>query len=292
MYILEFFQQHPIALSGVFTILLILIVSLIRWVIARTIKNNKELTKDERRRWLVQVRNGAFLIIILGCTVIWAEQVRFLAISVFAVAVATVIATKELLQCLSGSLLKSTSHSFKVGDRIEVDKWRGDVIDHNALTTTIIEVGPNQLTQQLTGRSVKIPNSVFLTKPVINESFTSDFLLHVFTVPTDITDDWQEYEKDLLSIAQEECKPFRDDAAKHFSKLGNDKSLMTFSVEPRITLQVNKPDEMIFVVRIAVPSRKKGRIEQEILRKYLIKFSERSILAKQKAQEAKEKAKS
>ena len=52
-----------------------------------------------------------------------------------------------------------------------------------ALTTTILEIGPEKLTHQHTGRAIVVPNSVFLDKHVVNESYTADFVLHVFRLP-------------------------------------------------------------------------------------------------------------
>ncbi|WP_146429413.1 mechanosensitive ion channel domain-containing protein [Blastopirellula retiformator] len=77
-----------------------------------------------------------------------------MTISILAFAVAVVIALKELIQCISGSIMKAVGRPFKLGDRIEFHNIRGDVIDHNVLTTTILELGPDQMTQQLTGRAI------------------------------------------------------------------------------------------------------------------------------------------
>ena len=44
--------------------------------------------------------------------------------------------------------MRATSRSFKLGDRIEIGDYRGDVIDYNLFTTTILETGPGKLTLQ------------------------------------------------------------------------------------------------------------------------------------------------
>jgi small-conductance mechanosensitive channel len=198
------------------------------------------------------------------------------AVSLFAIAVATVIATKELIQCFSGSLLKTVSRGFAVGDRIEINGLRGDVIDHNALTTTILEIGPHELTQQHTGRAVVVPNSVFLDKPVINESFTDEYVLHVFKVPVKMNKNWQQAEQDLLEAARDQCRLFLDPARQHFQRLGKTQGLATLSVELRVTVSIPKADELELIVRIAVPARRKGRIEQEILRRLVTAVVERT----------------
>jgi len=261
--------QHPALMGVVSTLVLLLAVLIVRSMAARAIRRSEGLAKDIRRRWLVQVRNAALIVLLIGLVMIWAEELRLFAVSILAVAVATAIATKELIQCLTGSALKVAGRSFKIGDRIEVAGVRGDVIDHNAMTTTILEIGPNQGIQQLTGRAVVLPNSVFLGKPLINESFTHDFVLHSFKVPVKLDGDWTLVEQDLLEAARQECSAFLEEARGHFSRFTKREGLESLGVDPRVAVSIPKAGELELLVRVAVPARRKGRIEQAILRRFL-----------------------
>lgn len=171
------------------TATLILVIIVLRTLITRYIRRNVS-SIDLRRRWMVQSRNGLILLLILGLLTIWGEELRTLALSIVAIAVAFVVATKELIMCVTGSILKSGASSFSLGDRIQIKDFRGDVIDQNLLATTILEVGPGKITHQRTGRMTVIPNALFVSEPVINESYTHDYILHVFTVPFKRDDDW------------------------------------------------------------------------------------------------------
>jgi small-conductance mechanosensitive channel len=138
-----------------------------------------------------------------------------------------------------------------------------------------MEIGPKNLTQQHTGRAIVLPNSLLLDKPVINETFTDEYVLNVFKVPVNMDDDWRHTEKDLLDAAKQQCDPFLTDAKRHFQRLGKDRGLATLSVEPRVSVSIPKAGELELVVRIAVPARQKGRIEQEILRRFVASVTER-----------------
>lgn len=267
--------QHSLSVGVLSTVMLIVVVMVLRGIAAGAIRRNDTLASAVRRRWLVQVRNGAILLLFLGLVVIWAAELRLMAVSLFAVAVATVIATKELIQCFSGSLLKTVSREFCLDDRIEINGLRGDVIDHNALTTTILEIGPHDLTQQHTGRAIVIPNSKLLDTPVINETFTDEYVLHVFKVPIIMDSDWQQAERDLLDAAKQQCDSFLSEARLHFQRLGKDRGLATLSVEPRVSVLIPKAGELELLVRIAVPARRKGRVEQAILRRFVSSLVER-----------------
>jgi len=56
--------------------------------------------------------------------------------------------------------------AYALGDRIEIGSIGGNVVDHNALTTTILEIGPGQTSHQYTGRAMVIPNSFIFDHPL------------------------------------------------------------------------------------------------------------------------------
>ena len=147
--------------------------------------------------------------------------------------------------------------------------FRGDVVDQTLLATTILEVGPGQNIHQHTGRAIILPNSLFLTTPVINETFLDEFVLHAFMVPLPADADWPLAESDLLQAAREECAGFLDEARSHIEDMVRREGLEPLSVEPRVTLRVEDAGKIVMLARVPVPARRKGRIEQAILRRFL-----------------------
>lgn len=237
----------------------------VRLLVHRAIRrgpNGEEL----KRRWMIQVRNATALALLLVLVLIWAAELRGFALSVVAIAAAVVIATKELIMCLSGTVLRSGK--LDIGDRVEINNIRGDVIDHTLLTTTLLEVGPGEMTQQHTGRAVVLPNSMFLTMPLTNESFTEDFVLHVMKIPLEAAADWRAAERVLLSSARRACEEYLDEAKRHMEEHGRKHGLYTLGVDPRVTLQVMEPGRIDLVLRFPAPVRRKGRIAQLILRDF------------------------
>jgi small-conductance mechanosensitive channel len=254
--------RHAVASAG---LLLALIVA--RTLAVRALRRT-DLVPEVRRRWMVQMRTAAVVIFLLGLAVIWADEVRAVALSFVAIAAALVLATRELFLCFSGALLRGTARAFSVGDRIEVDGSRGDVIDFGALSTTVLEVGPGPIHQR-TGRAIVIPNSIFLSKPIVNESLTDDYVLHVLTVPVTESDEWPRSEKALLEAASSECAPFLEDARAHMSRVGAEQGLEPLNVDPRVSIRLPEPGLIHLLLRFPSPVRLRGRLEQAILRRYL-----------------------
>ncbi|MFG0292103.1 MAG: mechanosensitive ion channel family protein [Phycisphaerales bacterium JB050] len=268
----EFFSDPLTArLSGniVATVALIGVILLLRWLIVRSIVESNRVPSEHRRRLLASVRNLMIGLLLIGVIIIWGSEIKAVAISVLAVAAAIVLATKELIMCISGSLLRTGSHAFKIGDRIEVNGIRGDVFDTTMLTTTLFEVGPGPNAHQSTGRTIQLPNSMFLSQPVINETATDHYVLHSLIIPLKITEDIAAAEHALINAARAECSGYLDTARKNMEQIGKSQGIEALSVEPRISVHLPDPERVNLMLRFPVPARRKGRVEQAILRRYI-----------------------
>ena len=259
--------QHPEAVKVLVSVAVLLLIVAGRRIAVRTFENSG-LPPERRNRFLVQSRNAAIVAFIASITVLWAEQLQTVALSLAAIAAAMVIATKELILCLSGTFLRVSARSFRLGDRIEVNGIRGDVIDIGPLTTTLLEVGPEASIHRLTGRTVVLPNALFLTTPVVNETFTEHFVLHTTRIDLPKGADWQAAERQLLDVATDVCSEFVDDAQQNMERIGHKHGLEPPNVTPRVWVST-KEDSVGLILRFPAPIRRRGQVEQSILRAYL-----------------------
>lgn len=225
-----------------------------------------------RRRWRASVRTAATLILLLALVAIWADRLSEFAVSIVAVAVATVIATKDLIECIAGSLLRLTSDAYTVGDRIAILDHRGDVVEYNVLTTTLREVNPTRASNHYTGQTVTIPNSLLLRHPVINESTHGAFVLHAFSVPLEPTADWQAAERLLERAAADACTGFLDEAQRSWRQLAQ-AELHPSQVEPTITLRMPDQLHLLLTVTLVVPIGRQVEIEQKVVRQFMTEFA-------------------
>lgn len=122
------------------------------------------------------------VLLAFGLLAIWLSEIQNMVLSLTAVLVALVVATKELIMCAAGSMLRFGGHLFKVGDRIELGGIHGEVIDHGLFSTTIMELPATALGAGGTGRTVMLPNSVLLTGAVRVEAQPRHFAPHRFTL--------------------------------------------------------------------------------------------------------------
>ncbi len=249
--------------------LLLTVLLLVRSGFRRLIARSQRL--PEEKALSLQILNRNFLVAALavGLLWIWGRELKDLALSLAAIAVALVLATKELLLCLLGSVLRTSGDTFSVGDRIEVGNLRGDVVDHRLLTTTLLEVGAGH---QRTGRSLSIPNAIFLITPVINETFTKAYVLHLVKVSLKRDEEWRRAEHLFVEAATEVCAPYLEAARMHMGAMARRHSLQAPMVAPRIMTHFPDAESVELTVRVPTPAREKGRIEQHILRRFFDKL--------------------
>jgi small-conductance mechanosensitive channel len=269
----EWLTSSPVYSRLISSAILVVCVVFLRMALVRAVLGLDKQLLEVRRRWIVNIRNVSIAVVLLGLVLIWQQQLWTIAVSFIALAVAVVIATKELILCISGAVVRASTHSYSVGDRIEIGGKRGDVVDQNLFTTTLLEIGPGQASHQYTGRAIIIPNSLLLNTPLINETFTEEFVLHVFSVPLNSSDDWQRAEQMLLEAAHIECSPFLEDARTYMKSIESRHGLDSPTVAPRVTLQIPEPGKINLLLRIPAPARRKGRLEQAILRRYLSEWA-------------------
>lgn len=90
------------------------------------------------------------------------------------------LALQRPILAVGGWLAIIFTRLFRVGDRIEVDKIHGDVVEIHLFNTRLWEVSPD--TGRPTGRIVSIANAVFLEKPVANATADAPFVFDEFAV--------------------------------------------------------------------------------------------------------------
>jgi small-conductance mechanosensitive channel len=238
----------------------------IRYIILRFVRGRLPTRDTLQLRWTSQVRAFSYVILAFGLFTIWAAELQALAVSFVVLAMAVVWATKETIACMQGAVYRLSSNAFQVGDRINVGGIRGDVIDPGLLSTTVLEVAQGH---QRTGRTISIPNSLFMTEPVLNESLTGEYMLHLLTIPVDRSADLAAIERRALRAANDACADFIDDVRRPIALRYRRHGLNPPLVDPRITYQFVDTKTVNLILRIPVPTRLERTVEQRVLRAVL-----------------------
>jgi len=176
---------------------------------------------------------------------------------------------KELVLNVMGWWVKTMGHAFRIGDRVRVGEFRGDVIDYGILTTTLMEVGTDADHGMRTGNLVTLPNAALLTEPLLNETRVLTFEWKEFTFSLLPSEDWRAAEAALSAAATEMVSNYREQVAAQLSKMAAQFAFHPIQVEPLVFVR-SLPDGGIELwVRVAVPAREIALMEDRLTRVFL-----------------------
>ena len=232
-------------------------------------RSHPDLSIENKRRSLVVSRNITMLLLLFGLAMIWAAQIQTLALSMFAVAAAIVVATKELIMCLSGSILRSVTKQYSIGDYIEINGLRGRVVDINMLNTLMMQIGPNPLVGQLSGKTLSFPNSLLLSHPVRRDNILGDYVIHTVEIPVPIHLDSDEIIGRLKDVLEPLCEPYVPAIKQHLENVQTQKLFITPAAQPRVSRVPHDDKVYNIIVRFASPVAKRLEIQQAVLDEFL-----------------------
>jgi small-conductance mechanosensitive channel len=264
-HLIAFIQTEPGRIFATATVVLItfLLVKLLQ-LRART-SSGPQGERGMHRRTFVLAKNLILVIALVAILGIWATKIAGAALSLAAVAGAILIVSKEFLANLLGSFSLAISRVYSIGDFIEVDGNTGRVVDSDMFSTTLAETLEGS---QITGRTVTIPNSVLLAKPVRNLTATGRFVINLLTVSVDPTDDIEAHERALLGAANQVCD-WQQEAETYLKHVESRELVDLPSAQAKVILQLDCPGVAKLSLRYACRPNDKVWVEQMILRCYL-----------------------
>ena len=266
----QWLHTLPVREEVVESVLMVMALLVFRGVLLKLyLRRHPHYSIEDKRRSLVLSRNLTLILTIFGLAVIWATQIQTLALSMFAVAAAIVVATKELIMCLSGSILRSVTKQYSVGDYIEVNGLRGRVVDINLLNTLMMQIGPNPLVGQLSGKTLSFPNSLLLNHSVRRDNILGDYVIHTVEIPVPIHLDSDVIVGRLKAVLEPLCQPYVPAIQRHLENVQAEKLFITPAAQPRVTRVPHDDKVYLIIVRYASPVAKRLEIQQAVLDEFL-----------------------
>lgn len=244
------------------------LVVLLRYLLVRMVRRDQEILTKEQRRWIMQIKSGTFILLAAGLVMIWAPQLHTFALSLAAFAVALVVATKEMILCLMGSLLRVSARTYKVGDWITLDGIMGEVMDIDAFSTRVEEIDPKS--SQFTGKKVIIPNSKLFTSQVENKNFAKNYTFQDISLAVQSTDlGPSELFEHFQSVVNRHMEPLLDEAEKFTLRVARKAGIDFKNSGPSFGLRTTDLGHYIFMAKIFIPTRESEKIILSITKDFL-----------------------
>ena len=252
------------------TVLLIPSIVFLRWLWLRFyFYRRPNLELEFKRRAIVMSRNFSLLVGVIALAAVWATQLQHFALSMVALAAATVLATKELIMCLLGSMMRMITNQYSIGDYVEISNIRGRVVDINMFNTLVIQTGTNNQLGDLSGKTVSFPNSLLLSVPLSRDNVIGKYVVHTFEIPVPIRLDSDAIVPRLEWVLRDYCARYVLDIAQYFEEVKMQKMFVTPAADPTISRMPRDNSMYCLVVRFASPLSKRLMIQQAILDEFI-----------------------
>jgi small-conductance mechanosensitive channel len=152
-----------------------------------------------------RVRRGsgyaASTLTLLLLAALWLRGFQSIATFAGLASAGVAIALKDLMASIAGWFLILWRRPFELGDRIEIDGVRGDVVDITLFQHSLMEIGNWIDGDDRTGRVLHIPNARVLTGIVAN--YTKGWYQHIWDelrIVVTFESNWQEARQILQGI--------------------------------------------------------------------------------------------
>lgn len=187
--------QHKILESLFVIVIIVTIQKLIKRFVLSRITDIKV-----RFQWQkISLYLAVFLIIILIANT-WFQLFGSVGTFLGLIAAGVAIALKDPLVNMVGWAFLLIRQPFKVGDRIQIGKIAGDVIDIRLFQFSINEIGNWVDADQSTGRIIHVPNGIVFLEPQANYTAGFNYIWNEIPVLVTFESDWQKAKSILFEI--------------------------------------------------------------------------------------------
>lgn len=271
--IADFFQSSPVVTSQILkTLVVIFILWVIRSLTLRVVHKNVE-SKRTTYKWRKNLTYISAFIGVILITQIWFSALGNLSTYFGLLSAGLAIALKDPVTDLAAWLFIIWRKPFDVGDRIELGKSKGDVIDIRPFKFTILEIGNWVDADQSTGRVIHIPNHTVFTEQLANYTSDFQFIWNEIGIMVTFESDWKKAKEILSTIAEEESKDFIEQAKEQIKRAAKSYLIEYRYLTPIVYTNVKDSGVMLSIRYLTDPRRRRGSA-QAIWERALDEFSQ------------------
>jgi small-conductance mechanosensitive channel len=266
--LINFLLTHKLLL----TVIIIILISAVKRLVIHNIRSDVAFLSESQRKWMSRTKNASFILLIVILFMLWQTEINKFALSVTAIAIAIVVASKEIILCFTGSIQRASSRSFVIGDWIEMGSLCGEVIEHNLVATVIQEIDLHHGQYHFTGKTATFPNSTFFTYPVKNLNFMKRYVYHDFKIVVLEFVNLYPLFPDLLVKIEQHCEDFFEVAKRYNSVIERHAGVDLPGAEPHIHINSSPTGEQNVHIMIFCPTERASHLEQLIREDFMVAY--------------------
>ena len=234
------------------------------------IRASKKMDSEARRNLASALRNSSHLLIAIALIVIWLPELRHFALSIAAFVAALVLATREFIQCLTGSIYHVSTKPYAIGDWIQIGPHSGEVTGIHILSTTLYEIDIAHGHYGFTGRTITVPNNLLVVSCIKNLNYTRRFVYHTFSI-TRLPEAVNVFalHNAIHQKVCESCEHFRETGRRYNALLEKRLDIEIPGPDPAIRVSTNELGNNVFTISIFCPTLEVEAMEHRITEEFM-----------------------
>jgi small-conductance mechanosensitive channel len=233
------------------TFFIIFVTWLVRKAITRTVADNAM-----RYRARKVARLFSYTLVVMLAIITFTGKVEYFTIAIGLISAGLAFALQEVILSIAGWIAIFASNIYNPGDRIEINKVKGDVIDIGITKTTLMEIGEWSNSDNYSGRIVQVSNAFVFKGNVHNYSTDFPFVWDEIILPVKYGSDVQLAQQIILENAASLLTDYTKFAKEHWKKMVKKYLIENANVEPSISIKLT--DNWIeFTLRYVVDYKKR-----------------------------------
>lgn len=229
------FIPHPIPVFGTIGVLVI------GWILVtvghKFVEGHSKNQKDEYRK--VRLLNTVVLVIGVAIIIgLWSKVFQHTSTFLGLIGAGLAVALREPLLSIAGRIAIFVGHMYTVGDRIEINKMSGDVIDVGFFYTRMMEIGNWIGGDQYSGRIIQFANAQIFGAAVFNYTRNFAYIWDEIKLPVTYASNVKAATDLLKRVGGEYSREFMEGAEAEVHKMQRIFMVPTFELQPSVFMKV------------------------------------------------------
>lgn len=258
------------------TIIVLIIMFIIKRVLSKLpfFRNNNKMEYKFYKYIDVIISLIVFFIIIY----IWRMYIKNFMTLISLVSAAITIALREIIFNFFSGIYIRIKKPFKIEDRIEVNGYKGDVVDISAISFELLEVNNDDFHGQSTGIIITLPNSIIFTHPVRNYNKGFKYIWDEISIKVSLDCDLKKQKKELYKIINniETVKKIPEKMKSQINEVGTNYRIYFNKYDPIIYTKL-LDDCIELQIRYLVHPKKSRFVQSVIWNKIIEAYNDKKI---------------
>ncbi|MCK5580800.1 MAG: mechanosensitive ion channel [Candidatus Omnitrophica bacterium] len=204
---------------------------------------------------------------------IWIQNIGSVTLVLGFASAGLALALQEAILCVAGWFLIITRRPFEVGNRIEINGVRGDVIDIRLFQTSLLEIGNWVDADQSTGRIANVPNSYVFKSQNYNYNRGFDFIWNEIPILVTFESNWQKGRDIIMGHAKNYAEGQADDVRKKIEIMKNRYMIYYGKLTPIVYVNI-KDSGVELTLRYLTEAKKRRSSQDGLCRAILQDFAQ------------------